>query len=624
MCGITGFVDFNKRLNKQHLINACNALQHRGPDDEDARVLNSTNSQIGLGHRRLSILDTTERGHQPMFNHDRSIAIVLNGEIYNFKEIRKSLEQKGHCFISSSDTEVVIKAYEEYGIECLHEFNGMFAFVLYDQKAGKVFLVRDRAGVKPLYYAYRDDSLLFGSELKALLEYPSFKKDIDQTAVSLFFSYGYIRAPYTIYKNALKLLPGHYAELDLSTKELELHQYWNVLDHYNKRTKIIHEKMAVPYLEDLFLSAFQYRMVSDVPVGIFLSGGYDSSLIAAILQKNSTGKLKTFTIGFHEEEFNEAPFARKIADHIGTDHHEYYCTPADVKEIIGSIPFHFDEPFGDASAIPTMLLSRFARKSVTVALSGDAGDEIFAGYNRYDQLTKLKKLKEQTPAFLRRSAIAVLEKFPGTNARFKKIAEVFATTGDADMSDAISKHFTRKELVTLLRDAGAVNEKLINGNVLPLNNDFINTLLAADYKTYLPDDILVKVDRATMSAGLEGREPLLDHRIIEWVAQLPSGFKYNNGVKKYLLRKLAHHYVPSEMLNREKMGFGIPLNKWMKNELKQILTQYVNKEAIEKHGIIDGKYAEQVRDAYLAGKSGFQNQLWLLLMFQMWWEKWME
>lgn len=622
MCGITGFIDFNKKIELQHLTDACDTLSHRGPDDRDAVILESSFATIGLGHRRLSILDLSALGHQPMYSEDKSVVIILNGEIYNFKEIRAGLQQKGHTFKSDSDTEVILKAYELNGMDCLQQFIGMFAFAIYDSNKQKVFLVRDRAGVKPMYYTFSDGRLLFGSELKALHRYPGFKKDIDPEAVSLFFRYGYIKAPYSIFKNVHKLMPGNYAEMDLKSQQLHVHQYWDVLDYYNKPTLSISEAEATVHLDKLFTSAFQYRMVSDVPVGVFLSGGYDSSLVAAVLQKNSSNKIKTFTIGFKEEKYNEAHHAKKVADYLGTQHNEHYCTTKEAQEIIPTLPFYFDEPFGDSSAIPTILVSKFARQQVTVALSADAGDEIFAGYNRYDQLVQLKKIQHQLPGFLHKPAAGVLNSLAGKNARVKKIASVLSAGNDALLSDTLNRHFTDASLKKLLKKNNS-NIFLIDEKVMPQQNDFINKMLAADYKTYMVDDILTKVDRATMSVGLEGREPLLDHRIVEFAAQLPSSMKYNNGSKKHLLKKITHQYIPAHLMERPKMGFGLPVYEWFRGDLKHYLFQYICKEKMSRHGLFDEMYAEKIRDYYLAGKKGYETQVWFLLVFQLWWEKWM-
>lgn len=623
MCGITGFIDFNKKITPQHLTAACRVLQHRGPDDGDVAVFETPEANIGLGHRRLAILDLSPLGHQPMYSDDKSVIIILNGEIYNFNEIRIDLEEKGYHFSSNSDTEVVLKAYQQYGTDCLHKFIGMFAIAIYDSNLQKVFLIRDRPGVKPLYYYFADGCLLFASELKAFHQFPNFKKEIDDVGVSLFFKYGYIKAPYTIFKNAHKLLPGHIATLNLKDQSLKFVQYWNVLDYYKKPIVAIDEKEAIDELETLCTSAFQYRMVSDVPVGVFLSGGYDSSLLAAILQKNNNKKINTFTIGFKDEEFNEAHHAKNVAKHLGTNHHEYYCTIKEAEEIIPLLPFFYDEPFGDSSAIPTMLVSRFAREQVTVALSADGGDEIFAGYERYDQLTTINKLQKKLPYFVRKGGAKLLLSLPGINMRHRKMAALLTEDNILVTSDLISEHFLRNDLDKLIKNKSLHNQPLNEFASIPPGLGMINSLLVADYKTYLPDDILTKVDRATMSIGLEGREPFLDHRIVEWAAQLPVHLKYKNGNKKYLLKQLTYKYLPVDIMNRPKMGFGIPFGNWLKGNLKPLLLETVSEENLSKQNVLNKKYVLDLLDRYFAGKSTDDWQIWLIFIFMLWWKEWM-
>ena len=622
MCGISGFIDFNKKITRQQLTSACNSLKHRGPDDRDNAFIETAKAIIGLGHRRLSILDLSPLGHQPMYSDDKSVVIIINGEIYNFKEIRIELELKGHFFKSNSDTEVVLKAYQQFGTGCLSRFIGMFSIVIYDANLQKVFLIRDRPGVKPLYYYFADGCLLFASELKAFHHFPNFKKEMEDVAVSLYFKYGYIKAPYTIFKNTHKLLPGYFATLNIKNQSLELTQYWNLLDFYNKPIIKIDEQDALDQLEALCKSAFHYRMISDVPVGVFLSGGYDSSLLAAILQKNNTSKINTFTIGFNDEALNEANHAKNIAKYLGTNHNEYYCTTNEAQEIIPSLPFFYDEPFGDSSAIPTMLVSRFAKEQVTVALSADGGDEIFAGYNRYDQLKSISKVQERLPYFVKKGAAKLLTAMPGISMRQRKVAALLTQKELLTTSDLLSTHFLATDLQQLLQTKSLLNTPLNDDNSIP-DYGFINTLLAADYRVYMPDDILTKVDRATMSVGLEGREPLLDHRIIEWAAQLPVDLKYRNGNKKYLLKQLTHKYLPAEIMKRPKMGFGIPFGKWLKGGLKPLLLETVNEESLSRQNVLNKKYVLILIDDYLVGKVKDDWQIWLIFMFMLWWKEWM-
>ena len=623
MCGISGFVDFNKKITGNELKVACDSIKHRGPDDGDTAFFETSEAFIGLGHRRLAILDLSPLGHQPMYSEDKSVVIIFNGEVYNFKEIRAGLQKKGHHFLSNSDTEVIIKAYQEYGTDFISSFIGMFSIVLYDVTLQKVFFIRDRAGVKPFYYYFADGCLLFASELKVFHQYKNFKKEINEVGVSLYFKYGYIKAPYSIFKNTHKLLPGHFATLNLKDQSLKIIQYWNVLDYYNKPSITINEKEALEQLETLCTSAFQYRMVSDVPVGVFLSGGYDSSLLTAILQKNSSNKIKTFTIGFEDAAFNEAEHAKNVAKHLGTEHNEYYCTTKEAQEIIPSLPFFYDEPFGDSSAIPTILVSRFARKQVTVALSADGGDELFAGYSRYDKLVKINTVQKLLPSFIKNTASNLILAAPGTNMKHRKIAALLKATNLLAISDLLSTNFLDDDLQKLLKKTSIISGSSLNDiNSIP-NLGIINTLLAADYKTYLADDILTKVDRATMSVGLEGREPFLDHRIIEWAAQLPVELKYNNGNKKYLVKQLTHQFLPENMMNRPKMGFGIPFGKWLKGDLKTLFMEVVNEEYLNKQNILNTDYVLKLKEEFLNGRNNNDWQMWLIFMFLLWWKEWM-
>ena len=588
MCGLAGFCDFNKKITFDTLTKATNVLEHRGPDSTNSEVFEFSGALVGLGHRRLSILDLSSSGNQPMHSDDGHVAIILNGEIYNFHEIRDELKALGHSFHSDSDTEVVIKAYQAFGISSISKFIGMFSFVILDKKVEKLFIVRDRAGVKPLFYYEKDNCILFASELKSFHQFDNFKKEVNEEAVSLFFKYAYIPSPHTIFKNTYKLSPGNYLEIDLKKNRVKKIEYWNVLEYYNKPKLKITEQEAEEVTENLFKSAFQYRMVSDVPVGVFLSGGYDSSLVSAILQHNNPTKIKTFTIGFHEKKYNEAIYAKDIAAHLGTDHHEYYCTTREAQDIFPSLADLYDEPFGDSSAIPTTLVSKFARSHVKVALSADGGDEIFAGYNRYSQLNNINNAFNKTPSFLRSTAGSIISVVPFSQLpffknkahKFTKLAEVLVDKDLREVSSTLSKHFTNRDLSKLLVNFKPSNDLYKQIGKINNENDWLNTLLALDYKTYMVDDILVKVDRATMSVGLEGREPLLDHRIIEFVSQLPSNLKYRNGIKKYLLKKITHKYIPVKLLDRPKTGFGLPVYEWFKNDLRDYLFYYINENVL--------------------------------------------
>lgn len=628
MCGVAGFIDFKKQSNDTMLKSMTDVQVHRGPDDGGYFYNNLNQAQIGLGHRRLSILDLSNHGHQPMAF--KNLTMVFNGEVYNFKEIRKELESLNYTFESNSDTEVILKSYHAWGDEAVHKFNGMFAIVIYDGENKTIKLIRDRAGIKPLYWYFKDGLFLFSSELKSFHQHPEFQKELDHSSVALFMQYGYIPEPHSIFKNTYKLKAGYILELDLNSQAITQHEYWNVIDYYNKPKLDISEQDAFDETEKLLSSAFEYRMVSDVPVGVFLSGGYDSTAVAAILQSNRGEKLKTYTIGFREEKYNEAHHAKKVAGFLGTEHTEYYCEQKDALAILPKLPEIWDEPFGDASAIPTTLVSQLARKDVTVSLSADGGDEIFAGYSKHTGIQKKAAAFAKIPSPLKGAASHVLR-----NKVAHKIAELsgmynaedrlfrFSQMLDANEQELLSlgsQSFTELELALLFKNKP---EKSTTNFDCDIDQDWLSNVLATDYKTYMLDDILTKVDRATMSVSLEGREPLLDYRLIEFAAQLPNHLKLNDGNKKYLLKQIVHKYVPKDMMDRPKKGFGVPIFEWFKADLKDYLMTYLDRTRIENAGIFDADYVLNIRDRYLAGDQTNINKIWYLLMFEMWREKWM-
>lgn len=633
MCGIAGFVDFNKKSNLDILKRMTDVSDHRGPDDSGYKFDSSENVEIGLGHRRLSILDLTSHGHQPM--GFESIDIVYNGEVYNFNEIKQELEDLGYDFESHSDTEVILKAYHKWGLEAVHKFNGMFAMAIYDRNISKLFLIRDRSGIKPLFYYHKNNTLLFASELKSMHQHHAFKKEIDIDAVALFLQLQYIPEPHSIFKSCFKLRAGHFLEIDLVTQKIEEKVYWDVIDHYNKPKLDISEEEAIEETEKLLKSAFEYRMVSDVPVGIFLSGGYDSSLVTSILQHQRSEKLKTFTIGFHENGFNEAPYAKQVAEYLGTEHHEYYCTQKDALAIIPKLATIYDEPFSDASAIPTTLVSQLARQEVTVSLSADGGDEIFAGYDKYSRTMEYYKYFSKVPNFLKSSvasmmggvnpnSIPLLKDTFNFNIRYEKMQNMLMAKNAVDIMKNTSLFLTFNEVNNLLNNrAKILSTNLDKGNLLESHNDDINSMLAIDYKTFMVDDILTKVDRATMSVSLEGREPFLDYRIIEFVSSLPSHYKYQNGRKKHILKEITHKYLPKEMMDRPKMGFVVPIQEWFKDELKEYFLHYLDEQRLKKEGIFNVQEVVKLRDNYLNGGKENIDNLWSMLMFEMWYEKWM-
>lgn len=633
MCGITGYIDFKRGGSIDVLHKMTDTMLHRGPDGSGYEIIEANSANIGFGHRRLAIIDLSEHGKQPMeFN---GLWICFNGEIYNFQEIKDELSALGHTFSGGSDTEMILHAYQQWGEKCIDKFIGMFAFVLYDPTKNEVFAVRDRAGVKPFFYYWKNDVFLFSSELKSFHEHPDFDKKINKDAVAAFMQYGNVPTPHCIFEDCFKLKPGHFLKIDLTKKVLSTQQYWNVYDAYNKPKFTLPFEEARIETEKIIQSACDYRMVADVPVGVFLSGGYDSSTVTALLQKNRTEKLKTFTIGVPDIGLNEAPYAKDIAKHLGTDHTEYNCTDKEAIDLISELPFHYDEPFGDSSAIPTTLVSKMARKEVTVALSADAGDEVFAGYNRYDYLIRYGQKINKIPGFARKGISGMMNMIPADKIpilknkynfhnRYEKLKSILKDPSNERIMMSLSQQYSDDQLKKIM----AFDFKQLDTMYLSkeLKSEFYSPLafmMAVDYQTYLVDDILQKVDRATMTVSLEGREPLLDHRVIEWAAQLPDDFKYHNGIKKYMLREIAHQYIPKELLDRPKMGFAIPIGQWMQKELKHLVEEFMSESRIKSQGLFEWAEVNAMKTAFLNGKKEYELKMWYLLMFQMWWEKWM-
>jgi asparagine synthase (glutamine-hydrolysing) len=635
VCGIAGFIDFNKKAEKKSLLKMTDCLSYRGPDAAGHAFFEERGFNLGLGHRRLAIIDLSPLGEQPMYSANRRLCIIFNGEIYNYAEIKKILIDKGHQFNSGSDTEVILNAYLEWGAQAVHRFIGMFSFIIYDAQERSVFLCRDRAGVKPLYFYWHNGIFLFASELKSFFDFPGFEKEIDTTSVQYFFQYSFVPAPHTIFKNTFKLEPGHSITVSLADRTISKEQYWNVVDHYSKEKIKIDEADAMVELESRLQKACEYRMVSDVPVGVFLSGGYDSTLVASMLQRDRTAKIKTFTIGFPEEKYNEAIYAKQVADHLGTDHHEMYCTYDEAKSIIPDLPYYYDEPFGDSSAIPTILVSRFARKSVTVALSADGGDEVFAGYERHAALMNLASKRDSLSPFTGRLLGAAMRKSPSfirriiasrknvSDDNIGKYSDFFSRSIDlVDMIDYANRTAMPPLIHQLVNQPSSENRTLFNKDAIRRLGR-LDQLLAFDYSSYLPGDILTKVDRATMSVSLEGREPLLDHQLLEWVATLPDYLKYNNGVKKYALRKLVHNYVPKSIMDRPKMGFSIPLVEWFRTDLRKLFEENLDAKSLGLHGLINAGVVENELERYYKGDDFRFPLLWNVFMFQLWYKKWM-
>lgn len=627
MCGICGYINFKKPIKYPIIEKMSKTLSHRGPNDMGTYNQVFEEYEIALGHVRLSILDLSEQGHQPMCFHNNTI--VFNGEIYNYKEIRDELIKLGHTFSSNCDTEVVLHAYTEWGVESVKRFIGMFAFAVYDHESKIITLCRDRAGIKPLYYYHDGSCFLWGSELKAFHAYPYFEKEICKDAVALYMKHGYIPAPYSIFEKTYKLQQGHYLIFDLKSNQVTINQYWNLHDYYIAPKFDIGYEEAKQQVEDILKSSFNYRMISDVPVGVFLSAGFDSSCVAALLQSTTSNRIKTFTIGF-ESGVNEAPRAKVIADYLGTDHTEYYCTIREGLELVDQLPYYYDEPFADSSAIPTTLVSKLASKDVKVVLSADGGDEIFAGYNNYETLIKRYNQIQKIPQGIYNPLSGILSfmsRYSGNQHIAWRLDFLSKTlhNGKDDLQMSFLKNFYKTDFSGY------------QGNMFSFENipeppvlleemhemDFLSKLMYIDYIQYMCDDILVKVDRATMSVSIEGRDPFLDQRIIEFVARIPSNYKYDGKVRKKILKDVVYKYLPKDIMNMPKNGFSLPLADWLQNGLSYYVDHYLSTYAISKSAIFNIDYISFCKEQFIKDPSMNAYSIWKILQFQMWFDKWM-
>jgi len=618
MCGITGYISFveNETPSIEALSRMTDAITYRGPDDHGYWQ----ERNVGLGHRRLSILDLSSAGHQPMSLASLSTRIIFNGEIYNFQEIRAELESTGRKFISTGDTEVILHAYDEWGAKCVERFNGMFVFAIFDEKKRILFITRDRLGVKPLYYYYDKRHFVFASEIKAILKYPYVRKEMDMRAVEQYFAFKYISAPRTIFKNLFKLLPGSTLTITLDNL-LQTHRYWDPLLIYSQGTDS--ERSEYEYeteLERLIDSSVRYRMISDVPVGAFLSGGIDSSVVVASMVKQST-HVKTFSIGFTDLRYNEAPYAKAVAAALGTDHEELIVRPGEIFESIELLADHFDEPFADPSSVPTYLISRLARSKVTVAISGDAGDELFWGYSRYKKYEAARRFNV-IPTPFRKAIFGVIGKIPLDI--IQKGAQGLQYSSLEECYDYLSGMFKRNDLRRLINHTIEHRPSLFTKD---FRNFVIDELMypnIVDYKTYLPDDILTKVDRTSMAVSLEARSPFLDYRLVEFGLRLPRSYKYRNGEQKYLLKKVLYKHLPKKLFDRPKQGFDLPLNEWFRKELKPMLQQHLSKERLRRYGFINVEFVHAIMDAHFSGRYNYYYMLWTLLSFDLWYERYFE
>jgi asparagine synthase (glutamine-hydrolysing) len=621
MCGIAGFIDLwdeapiRDHADRAHLLNnMCQVIRHRGPDDQGVLI----SEGIALGMRRLSIIDLAG-GQQPISGEDGTATIVFNGEIYNFLELKQQLQDCGHIFKTNSDTEAIVHAYEEYGISCVDHLRGMFAFALWDNKKKSLFIARDRVGKKPLYYTVTaSGTLVFGSELKVLLEHPGVRREIDLEALDAYLTLGYVPDPLSIFRGIRKLPPASY--LIFNNCEVKVSAYW---DFQFAPDESKSEEYYIEGLQSLLDESVRLRLMSEVPLGAFLSGGIDSSTVVALMARHMDQPVKTFSIGFHEDSYNELKYARLTAKKFGTDHHEFFVTPQ-ICDIVDELAWHFDEPFADSSAIPTYMVSKLAREHVTVILSGDGGDELFAGYTRYvvDQgrngfsyVPRLLRKGVMQPIsahlphgtfgrnFIHNISLDPIDRYLDSVSVFSRLNKESLYTADFRNRLQDGEWTTRcfHEL------AGKAN----TGNSL-------DKLLYIDSKTYLPGDIMTKVDRMSMAVSLEARAPLLDHKLIDFVMRIPASMKLAGNETKHILKRAIKELVPQEILNRPKQGFGVPVQEWINLQLRDRIHDVLSDTRTRQRGYLDSRYVNLLLDEHERGRRDHSTSLWALLMLELW------
>ena len=662
MCGIAGIL-WPENTNKDQLTSIVAkmlaTLPHRGPDANGVRV--ESNNGLALAHCRLAIQDLSPLGAQPMESGSGRYLIVFNGEIYNFRVLREELLRKGFSFRGSSDTEVLLAAIESWGLEnALNRFNGMFAFALWDRETRKLHLCRDRLGEKPLYYGFLKGKLFFASELKAFKPVPDWNGEINREALTLFMRYGYIPAPFSIYKNVHKLVPGSiltipedfnirgdvFSKFTETSSRISLHpiRYWSLIDvaHRGVENLIVSEQDALQEFDGLLKTVVTDQMVADVPVGAFLSGGIDSSLVTAFMQRGSSHPVKTFTIGYENDDFNEAKYASAIAKNLGTEHTEVYLAPHDTLDLIPQLPTIYDEPHADSSQLPVYLVSKIARQDVTVCLSGDGGDELFAGYNRYFKLEQVWRRSQMLPISLRKIISKLLLIVPpsgwdriyslvcnltsknigretSVGLKVQKLAIILSKKSVSDMYKELLSFWNAPEAVVLYgREPACVLDR---EDKFSTSSGFVNQALLWDSLSYLPDDNLCKVDRASMAVSLETRLPLLDHRIVEFSWRLPMSMKIRDGEGKWLLRQVLYQNIDRKLLDRPKMGFSVPIADWLRGPLREWGDSLLTKSRLEGDGFFDSVLVRQKWNEHLMGKRDWHLALWAVLTFQAWYER---
>lgn len=627
MCGIVGIINNGARQTDAEILRKMNqAIIHRGPDEDGFYV----RENVGMAMRRLSIIDLAG-GRQPIHNADKTKWIVFNGEIYNYREIREDLDKRGHKFYTNSDTEAIVHLYDEFGHDCLKRLRGMFAFAIWDEIERELFIARDRVGKKPLLYSHRPNGdLIFGSEFTALLEHPDIGREIDREAIDAYLSYLCIPAPITAFKEIRKLEPGHW--LTWKNGEIRTERYW--LPDFSKKIKI-GEQEAIEETTRILRESTKLRMISEVPLGAFLSGGVDSSVVAALMARESSQPVKTFSIGFEEQDFSELKYAKRVAEHIGAEYHEFIVRP-DALEVLPTLVEHYGEPYADSSAIPTYYVAKETRKYVTVALNGDGGDESFAGYERYAAMQIAEYLKHFPGSAVRDAARAAASVLPTSELKRSRVRDAkrflqaaklprveryfrwmstFERTKKAELyTDEFRSHVGDFDAVTFL-------EEWLGGRT---DMGLLDQILLTDQMTYLPNDLLVKVDIATMANSLEARSPFLDHNVIEFAASLPAKMKLRRFETKYLLKKLAAELVPKDVIYRKKMGFGVPIGKWFRGEMKDFVREnLLNSKALGR-GIVRPEIMKRYVSEHTAGERDNAFQIWSLLMLELWFQRFID
>jgi len=620
MCGIVGLVrNDGKPIDEGLLARMNEAIRHRGPDEDGFYV----NGSVGLAMRRLAIIDL-KSGQQPIHNRDRTAWIVFNGEIYNYLELREKLEKLGHTFYTNSDTEAIVHAYDQYGSDCPKHLRGMFAFAIWDERTQELFLARDRVGKKPLLYAEVNGQLVFGSEFSAILLHPDVSKEIRPEAIDCYLSFMCVPAPLTAYRAIKKLEPGH--SLRWRKGEVKTERYWQ--PDFSKKLDISEEEAGERAIE-ILRDAVKVRLMSEVPLGAFLSGGIDSSAVVALMSQESSEKVKTFSIGFEEQDFSELQHAKRIAEHVGADHHEFIVRP-DAVEILPMLVEHYGEPYADSSAVPTYYVARETRRHVTVALNGDGGDESFAGYERYIAMGLTEKYRK-VPAFFRESLIKeAVNRIPTSPIRkstvnsAKRLLEVvskprvnrymhwMSVFNEGLKEPLYSEAFREQTDRAFAASFLDTWFKKANGN------GPVDTLLLTDLMTYLPNDLLVKVDIATMAVSLEARSPFLDHHVIEFAASLPERLKLRRLTTKYLLKKVLRRLLPAENLDRRKMGFGVPIGHWFRGKMQPFLREVVLSDKALRRGFFKPEVVKQLVEQHTRSERDYSHQLWTLLMLELW------